>query len=382
MKILSVCSNYRVFGAESITLKMLKGFKQNGHEQLAVTSFQTDGEFSRRLDAIGVREIKIPFGAVALPKSLRAIRWTAYTLLRLPALWLAWWQLRRQFNPDVVIFTGSRQCLLLYPWLNQCPSFLIEHALIEPSHLNQRMYRTLASRLACFVAVSDSMREFFVGMGIPAEKIRIAKNGPFFERDRCLADESADLFISARGSRPRVGIVGQIAPNKGHECLVDAVQLLHARGVQLEIIAFGSGHSEYGDQLKRKIAAAKLAEFWRWMGYEANQGQIYGSMDICVMPSRVSESFGMVAAEAAAYRLPVVASRIGGLIEIVEDGVTGWLVEPNSPAQLADKLEWLIKNPDRAREMGEAGRNKVFQQFTVERMVSNLEALFREFRFR
>ena len=379
MKILSVCSNYRVFGAETITLKMLEGFKRNGHEQLAVTSFQTDGEFTRRLHAIGVREVQLPFGAVALPKSLRAIRWTAYTLLRLPALWLAWLRLLRQFNPNVVIFTGSKQCLLLYPWLARRPAFLIEHALIEPNCLNRRMYRTLAPKLACFVAVSDCMRKFFAGMGIPAEKIRVVKNGPFFKQDRGLAGGRAGWFASARASQTRVGVVGQIAANKGHECLVDAVQLLQARGVKLEIIAFGSGHSEYGDWLKQKIAAAKLADVWKWMGYERDQGEIYGSMDICVMPSCVSESFGMVAAEAAAYGLPVVASRIGGLVEIIEDGVTGWLVEANSPGQLADKLEWLINNPDRAREMGKAGRERVFKLFTVETMVADFESLFAEF---
>ena len=61
MRILSVCSNYRVFGAETITLKMLEGFKLRGHEQVAVTSYQTDGEFGRRLAGLGIREEIMPF---------------------------------------------------------------------------------------------------------------------------------------------------------------------------------------------------------------------------------------------------------------------------------------------------------------------------------
>src|SRR5437667_196053 len=131
MRILSVCSNYRVFGAETITLKMLEGFKQNGHEQLAVTSPHTDGEFSRRLVGLGIREEIIPFGAIVL--QLRYCKWTAYTLTRLPVLWWRWLQVLRAFRPDIVIFTGSRQCMLLYPWLGRQPSFLIEYTNLEPS---------------------------------------------------------------------------------------------------------------------------------------------------------------------------------------------------------------------------------------------------------
>lgn len=377
MRILSVCSNFRVFGAETITLKMLEGFKQSGHEQLAVTSFQTDGEFSRRLVGLGIREEIIPFGAIVL--QLRYFKWTAYTLTRLPILWWRWLQLLRVFRPDVVIFTGSRQCMLLYLWLGRHPSFLIEHAMIKPSRSNQRIYRALSRKLACFISVSDFMREFFVSMGIPAKMVRVIKNGPFFERDRATVGERVVTLAANTTNRTRLGIVGQIAPNKGYDCLVEATQLLRAHGVEFEIVAFGSGDSAYGERVKQRIAALELGDCWKWMGYERNQARIYDSMDICVMPSCVSESFGMVAAEAAAYGLPVVASRIGGLVEVVEDGVTGWLVEPNSPSQLADKIEWLIKNPDHAREMGEAGHERVFKLFTVEKMVADFESLFAEF---
>jgi glycosyltransferase involved in cell wall biosynthesis len=83
--------------------------------------------------------------------------------------------------------------------------------------------------------------------------------------------------------------------------------------------------------------------------------------------------------EAGVYGLPVVASRIGGLPEIIEDGVTGWLVEPNAPEQMAEKIQYLINHPEAARKMGKAGRERVFKHFTVEKMVTEFEALFKEF---
>lgn len=376
MRILSVCSNFRVFGAETITLKMLEGFKQNGHEQLAVTSFQTDGEFSRRLDAVGVPEVKLPFGAIALPKSLRAIHWTAYTLSRLPALWLAWARLMREFNPDVVVFTGSRQCLLLYPWLARQPSFLIEFTGVETSVSNRRLYRMLSPKLSCFVAVSDFMREHLHRLGAPVEKIRVIKSGAFFEREQRATEQAVASFTRTNDGPFRIGFVGQVAPTKGHDCLVEAVRLLRERGNNLLVQIFGSGDPEYVKLLKDRIAGAKLTNIWIWMGYERDKAKIFGSMDVCVVPSCFGDPFPTVAMEAGVYGLPVVASRIGGLPEIIEDGMTGILVDANVPEQLANGIERLIRDPALARAMGAAGRERVFRDFTVEKMVGQFEELF------
>jgi glycosyltransferase involved in cell wall biosynthesis len=379
MRILTVCSNFRVFGAENITLKLLEGLRANCHELLAVTSVHSDGEFSRRLEAIQVREVQLQFGAVALPKSLRAIHWTAHTVLNLPALWAGWLKVMRGFSPDTVVFTGSRQSLLVYPLLNSKPYFLIEHAAIDRNVYNHALYQILCKKMSRFVAVSDAMRGFYTGMGVPTEMVRVIKNGPFFRREFPNIDSRLSSRCFSKTTRARLGIVGQIAPDKGHDSLLAAAEVLMGRGVQFEVNVFGSGQPTYLEYTRQRVASAGLGPSWKWMGYESDRSKIFNCIDICVMPSLVSESFGMVAAEAAAHGLPVVASRIGGLPEIVEDGVTGWLVEPNSPMQLADRLEHLINNPDRSREMGAAGRAKIFQEFTAEKMVAEFETLFQEF---
>jgi glycosyltransferase involved in cell wall biosynthesis len=382
MRILTVCSNYRVFGAETITLKMLEGFRQNGHEQLAVTSIFTDGEYSRRLQMIGIPERQLGLGAVTKKLSLKAMWWMANTLARLPTALVKWTRILREFQPDVVVFTGSRQCLLLYPWLSRQPSVLIEFTNVEVSDSNRRLYRMLAPKLSCFVAVSDFMREHLHRVGAPRDKIRVVKSGTFFEREKRATEQPLNISVQKKNGSFRIGCVGQIAPNKGHDCLLKAARLLKDRGNKLVVQIFGSGDLQYENELKGEIAAANLTEIWNWKGYERDKAKIFANMDVCVVPSCFGDPFPTVAMEAGVYGLPVVASRIGGLPEIVENGVTGWLVEANSPVQLADKLEWLIRHPDTAQEMGEAGREKIFQHFTVERMVSNFEALFREFLLR
>jgi glycosyltransferase involved in cell wall biosynthesis len=379
MKILTVCSSWRVFGAETITLKMLDGFKQRGHEQIAITSIWTDGEMSRHLQQLGIREEVMPFGAVVASLSPKYLKWTADVVFRLPILWWRWRRLMRQFQPDVIIWTSSKQAMLLLPWLDERPSFLMEFTNMAPTKNIQRLYARLSKKLAGFVAVSDFMRTHLHSVGAPLKNITVVKSGAFFEADRMAAECNAIRAVRNAKELARVGIIGQVAPNKGHDCLVEAVSLLRRQGINLIVRTFGSGESGYTERLKKKIQKAGLADIWEWMGYEQDKLKIFAAIDICIVPSCFGDPFPTVAMEAGVYGLPVVASRIGGLPEIIEDSVTGWLVEPDSPEQLAEKIQYLINQPEAAREMGKAGRERVFKLFTVEKMVMKFESLFEEF---
>src|SRR6266478_5283385 len=113
MRILTVCTSWRVFGAEVMSLNLLEAFKGRGHEQQAVTSIWTDGDFSRRLSALGIGETKLPLGALSVSLSWRPMLWTAEMLARIPWVWLAWTKLLREFRPDVVVLTNPKQALLL-----------------------------------------------------------------------------------------------------------------------------------------------------------------------------------------------------------------------------------------------------------------------------
>jgi len=375
MRILTVCTSWRVFGAETITLRMLDGFKRNGHALHAVSSIWSDGEMSRRLARLSIADTKMAFGAFSKKLAWRPMLWTAIALVRLPGLWVKFRRTFRRFQPDVLIFTSSKQAVLLYPWVGAKPTFLIEYTNIQPSGSNRKIYGMLARKLSRFVAVSDFMGKHLRLIGAPADKIAVIRSGAFFEAQKpVLASPSLPSSIDCTV----VGIVGQIAPNKGHDCLVEAARLLKERALRIDVRVFGGGPDDYTEALKQKINQAGLDPQWHWMGYESDKAKIFGSLDICVVPSCFGDPFPTVAMEAGAYGLPVVASLAGGLPEIIEDTVTGWLIEPNQPAQLASKIEWLVRNPDKARAMGAAGRHRVFKHFTVEKMVAEFEQLFSE----
>ena len=363
-----------------ITLKMLDGFKKARHEQLAVTSSWTNGDFNQRLAAIGIAEVQMPFGFFSKRLDLQSIRWTANFMSRLPWLWIKWRRVLRSFRPDVVIFTGSRLLLPVLPLLPDCVIALIEYTNVPPTKLRGFISRLFAKHIDVFVGVSDFMGSHLEAIGAPSEQIRVVKSGPLTAEERLrLVSERANTTRLGKPLR-RIGIVGQISRSKGHDTLVEAARLLKAMGHQFTILVYGAGSPEYVSELRERIATAQLVDEFTWSGYVREKDTLYGGIEICVVPSCFDDPLPTVAIEAGAYALPTVVSRAGGLPEIVSHGVTGWIVDPGEPAQLADRLAWLLTHPREAAAMGISAQEKVFKEFTQERMVSESERLFQELR--
>jgi glycosyltransferase involved in cell wall biosynthesis len=377
VRILFVCPSSTVFGAEVATLNLLSGLQRKGHALLAVTTIWTDGEFSRRLQGIGVPEVRLPFGTFSKKMSWQAITWTIAMAVRLPQLWLGWGRVCRKFKPDVLVLTNPKQGISVYPWLKLQPAIMIEHNAPPLNAANRWMYKTLARKLRLFVPVSDFQVRNICALGIARAQVRVINNGVFSSDRRDLIDQLW-TGIDRRPVPPlRIGIAGQISPHKGHDCLVDAACLLKAREMKFEIRVFGRGNPDYIVHLKKKISDSGLEGNWLWMGYETSADRIYTKMDVCVVPSVFDEPFGMVAVEASAYGVPVVASRRGGLPEAVQAGITGWLIESGDARLLAERLSWFVDNPDKCRDMGRAGQERVFNTFTVEQSAARFGELFK-----
>jgi glycosyltransferase involved in cell wall biosynthesis len=379
MRILSICSSYRVFGTETVTLRLLEGLAKRGHDQLAVTSTWTDGEFRRRLRTLKIEDVTLPLGAFGKPTSFRAVIWTANGLIRVPYLWWKWSQTLRRFQPDVILFTSFKQAVWLYPWLKAYPSFLVEHAKLQTSFSILKMYGVLGRRLASFVAVSEFIDRHLRGIGIPEKQVYVIRNGIFSadERQRILWEVGTRVRLS--GHSPSLGIIGRVALDKGHRILFDAVRILKQSGTNVTINIFGDGDPEVIAALKRYAFKLSIEDRCHWRGYRSNLSEIYLNFDVCVLPSLCDEAFGMVAAEAAAYGLPVIASKRGGLPEIVIDGETGLLINPEDPHDLAQKIKYLVTTPERASSMGQKGQQRIFREFQQEQMVSGYEELFLRF---
>jgi glycosyltransferase involved in cell wall biosynthesis len=128
--------------------------------------------------------------------------------------------------------------------------------------------------------------------------------------------------------------------------------------------------------LQELARAIQVADRVRFLGWQRDMVSVFKVWDIFAMAS-VTEGFPMAALEAMAQSLPVVATRVGGLPEMVEDGRTGYLVPPSDPSSLASRLRTLILDVNRRHEMGSLGLRRVRENFSVDRMNAQIADIYR-----
>jgi len=173
----------------------------------------------------------------------------------------------------------------------------------------------------------------------------------------------------------RVLAVGRLVPVKGHTVLLDAVAELARRGTKVEATIVGDGPLR--KQLEQRAAEHGVAELVSLPGAvgQADIGAFYDQADVFCLPS-FAEGLPVVLMEAMAMELPVVSTRIMGIPELVEDGLTGLLVAPARADKLADALEELAQDPERRATMGKQGRHKVANEFDIEDSAARLSEIY------
>jgi glycosyltransferase involved in cell wall biosynthesis len=175
-------------------------------------------------------------------------------------------------------------------------------------------------------------------------------------------------------SRPiAIGIVARLVPVKGLDFMIGAMSLLmeRSRSVTLEVAGIGPER----ERLERETARAGLADVIRFIGWRDDVRALMVHWDIYVQPS-LSEGFGIAAVEAMAQGLPVVATRVGGLPEVVMDTETGILVPPRDSIALADAIDALINDPALRLRMGNAGRERATGHFSLEREADTMQRIY------
>lgn len=171
---------------------------------------------------------------------------------------------------------------------------------------------------------------------------------------------------------PTIGVVAQLIPRKGHRYLLAAMPALLERFPSLTVLCFGQGPL----QEELTAAARSFAGHVRLLGFRDDLPRILPNLDLLVHPAE-REGLGVSLIQAAAAGVPIVASRAGGMPEIVRDGVNGLLVAPGDVTDLTLKISELIADPDKSLEMGVAGQRLVRNEFSVAAMAAGNAAVYR-----
>jgi glycosyltransferase involved in cell wall biosynthesis len=238
--------------------------------------------------------------------------------------------------------------------------------------------RTLARTTTRLVAVSPEVRDDLVALGVaPVEKFSVIRLGIDLDGRIAAAADGAGLrrLFGVPSDEFVVGWIGRMTAIKRLQDVLESFRRLRERGVAARLCLVGDGPDrEQVEQVAHDLGVARHTLF---VGYQREVAPYYALFDALVLPS-ANEGTPVVAIEALAAGKPVVATRVGGVPDVVEDGRAGLLVEVGDVGALAAALERLARDPDLRRSLGEYGRERVVPRYRVERLVDDVDELYRE----
>ena len=244
-----------------------------------------------------------------------------------------------------------------------------------------KLAKSLAFKLTdSFIFTSEYDQEIGVKLdNIPLNKSKVIAYGldtnkfsqTQLQRDTIRVDIREKLQI------PQNNIViasaGRLVAQKAQSDLIKAANIVCSKHDNVTFVLVGEGSLR--NQLEIQVENQGLSEKFLLPGFVNNIEEFLSGVDIFTMSS-LFEGLCYAVVEAAAMSVPVVATAVGGMRYSVADNETGFLVEPRNPEKLAEKINFLLDNPDIAQQMGEKGRTRFIKLFTLERMISETEALY------
>lgn len=350
MRVLMWTQHYapHIGGVEVLVRALNRDLVSRGHEVAVITSAHQSGlPAEENLDGVTIRRFR--FLDALLERDIEAIARETAAVAAFKAA----------FRPDVVHIHFSDPSVLFHLRTQRhgdAPCALTVHVALPQRNAGSRslLARTIAGADRV-VAISEACRR---------DVERLAPNlGKRLMTIRNALPEMRNGTTDPPHDPPVVLGLGRLARDKGFDILISALPALRRTRPDIRVVVAGDGPARQElEELARRLG---VADCITWQGLVAPDAipETLRAATVVVVPSRWREMFGLVALEAAQAGRPVVAARRGGLPEVVENGRTGLLVEPEDPADLAAAVGRIIIDPCRAREMGRAGRRMANDRF-------------------
>jgi glycosyltransferase involved in cell wall biosynthesis len=341
-----------------------------------------------------------PVEAASLESRLAAARAAGVKLVVIPSLvrrlalfrdlasLLAIMRLIRRFNPRVVHTHTSKAGALGRLAARVCNVPVVVHT--PHGHIFYGYYgralsaclvtveRWLGRMTDALIALTEAGKQEYVERRIaPVERLRAIYSGidlTAYERDHTTpAAARKALGLPARG--PIIGVLGRLVPIKGHGYLVEALPMILEQFPSAMLLVVGEG-PERGP-LTARATSLGVSQHIRMVGAQFDLPSYIAACDVIAQPS-LNEGMGRTVLEALVMGKPVIASRVGGLPELIDHGGNGLLVPPASPSALAHAVCSLLWDQARLRRMSDSARHSVGRQFSVQAMVEAIDRLYGE----
>lgn len=229
--------------------------------------------------------------------------------------------------------------------------------------------------LADFVITNSQYeRQLLIKHGLWRKKIKTIYNGfdwTIYSNEIDIAKAKRELGLSPDDHT--VGIVARLHPDKGHKFFLQAACQIVRLIPHTRFLLVGGGPLE--PELRKAVSRLNIKDNVRFTGFIEEIPKVMALLDVLVLPS-TRETFGRVLVEAAAMGKPVVATKVGGIPEIVDDGETGFLIRPGDPDALAEKVLTLLRDQVLRNKMGDTGRRRVMRRFSLDGMTNEIEEVY------
>jgi glycosyltransferase involved in cell wall biosynthesis len=351
LKILHIDPERHWGGGEAQVLGLLKHLSVRGHHNDLLT--HPDGRLFQRSRKLNIKALPLvvrnDLDLRCIPKLRRLMRNEGYDIVHLHT-------------------KRAHALSLWFPRHAAGPKYVVTRRMDYPQANNWYTRHLYNQRVDGVVAISRKILQLLVEGGVKRQKIRLIHSGidpqPF---------ESAADRRPGRSERLVVGVAALLEERKGHRFLLEAARRLKAQGCPITYCFAGEG------SLRRSLQEAAgrlgLQEDVQFLGFVADMPRFLAAIDIFVLPS-LFEGLGVSVLEAMAAGKAVIASRVGGLPELVIDGATGLLVAPRDIAGLVNAIAKLAGDGPLTRQMGEKGRERLKANFTLEQMARKNEAYY------
>lgn len=369
MRIAHIIKVTRISGAERHLLFLAEGLRKRGIDAYLIILVERD----RPMDDMA---------AAAEKRDIPLTRLTVHRDYDVSLLW----RLRRalrQINPDIVHTHLIHADLFGYA----AAKLTRVSAVVSSRHLDddfryrsrwRRINRWLWRRIDAGIAISAAMERFALEIeDAPAYKVSVVLYGMEY---RWRSDEdiaSSRIQLRAELSLPSdaqvLGMASRLVEQKGIPYALEALRRIRADFPRAHLVIAGDG--EKARELRRLASMLGIADRVCWLGWREDAADLMAAFDIFLLPS-LHEGFGLVLLEAMSRRVPIIASRVGAIPEVVVDGETGILVEARNVDQLAAAMARLLKDRALRKYMGLLGAARLEEHFSVEKMVDGTLAIY------
>ncbi|MCX5700701.1 MAG: GT4 family glycosyltransferase PelF [Candidatus Omnitrophica bacterium] len=356
MRVLQILPELNVGGVETGTLDLAKYLVRQGHHAVVVSA---GGVLVKDLEALGAVHYQLPVHKKSLFTMFKAIAPLA-EIIKKEKIDIVH---ARSRVPAWIAYFAARKCKVVF--ITTCHGYYKMHPFSYVMGWAKRVI-VLSNIIA---------RHMIDDFSVPHERIKLVPRSVDLEKFKYLSPDKK------RGKEFNIGLIGRITPLKGHLYFIKAMAKVARVVPTLKIWIVGdapSSRQAYKEQvqvLTRRLGLDHCTEF---LGTQRNIPEILSHLDLVVLATTTHEAFGRVIIEAQAAGVPVVATEVGGVVDIIENGRTGLLVPPADAQGMADAVVKIFKDPSLARDFAEAAYKKVKDKYNIELMVKNTLAVYEE----